>query len=132
MIKFTKNTVLNKIQQLANENTAIEVLWLYGSRARQQATEKSDYDLAICFKDYIEDPIDRRLRPELLALKWQKALGISLSIVDFNQASLPLAYTVVQDNFLIFSSNDYRRMVEEQKVMSKWEIDHLYHRKHYA
>ena len=132
MIKSTKNKILDTIALLANDNPEIEVLWLYGSRARQTATEKSDYDLAVCFKNYIEDPIDRRLRPELLALAWTKKLGIPISIVDFNQAALPLAYTIVQDNFLLSSSNQYRYMVEEQRIMSKWEIDHQYHRKHYA
>jgi len=132
MIKSSKNKVLDTVSLLASDNPEIEILWLYGSRARNKATEKSDYDLAVCFKNYIEDPIDRRLRPELLALAWQKKLGISLSIVDFNQAPLPLAYTIVQDNFLLFSSNQYRHMVEEQRVMSKWEIDYQYHRKHYA
>jgi hypothetical protein len=45
---------------------------------------------------------------------------------------LPLAYTVVKDNSAIYIKNDYRKMTEEQKIMSKWELDYMYHRKHYA
>jgi len=108
------------------------VLWLYGSRARNKANVQSDYDLAVAFKTYIEDPVERRLRPELLTLKWHKKLNLPISILDINQVPLPLAYTVVQDNTLLYSKNDYRRMTEEQRIMSKWEIDHCYHRKHYA
>ena len=120
------------IIQLAKNDAEVEVLWLYGSRARNKAHIDSDYDLAVAFKTYIEDPVEQRLRPELLALEWQEKLNIPLSIVDINQAPLPLAYTVVLDNTLLYSKNDYRRMTEEQKIMSKWEIDHCYHRKHYA
>ena len=122
-----KNTIL-----LANNNDDIEVLWLYGSRARNTVNTNSDYDLAVVFKSYINDPIERRLRPELLALEWNKKLGIALSIIDINQVPLTLAYTVVQDNMLLYSKNEYRRMVEEQRIMSKWELDHCYHKKHYA
>jgi hypothetical protein len=74
----------------------------------------NDYDLAIAFKPYIKDPVESRLRPELLALKWHAKLNMPLSIVDINQ--IPLAYTVVQDNTLLYSTNDYRKMTEEQRV----------------
>ncbi|NQY63792.1 MAG: nucleotidyltransferase domain-containing protein [Alteromonadaceae bacterium] len=130
--KAIQNLAIQKLVDLANKHTDVEVLWLYGSRARNIATETSDYDLAVAFKTYIEDPLERRLRPELLALEWHKALGIKLSILDINQATIQLAYTVVQDNTYLYSGNDYRRLVEEQRIMSKWEIDHLYHRKHYG
>lgn len=126
-----KQSLINTIH-LAKNNTDVEVLWLYGSRARNKSNIQSDYDFAIAFKSYIEDPIECRLRPEMLALEWHENLKISLSIVDINQIPLPLAYTVVLDNSLLYSKNDYRKMTEEQKIMSKWEIDYAYHRKHYA
>ncbi|MBE0472512.1 MAG: nucleotidyltransferase domain-containing protein [Methyloprofundus sp.] len=126
-----KQSLINIIQ-LAKNNTEVEVLWLYGSRARSEAKIESDYDLAVIFKTYIEDPIECRLRPEILALEWHEQLKIPLSIIDINQVPLPLAYTVVLDNTLLYSKNDYRRITEEQKIMSKWEIDYCYHRKHYA
>ena len=123
---------LKNLISLAKKNTELEVVWLYGSQARDTATLHSDYDLAVAFKEYIEEPVERRLRPELLALKWQKILAIDLSIIDINQVPLELAYTVVQDNTILYSNNEYRRLVEEQRIMSKWEIDYLYHRKKYA
>jgi hypothetical protein len=50
--------------------------------------------------------------------------------VDINQAPLPLAYTVVLDNTLLYSKNGYRRMTEEQKIMSKRGLDYCYYKKH--
>jgi predicted nucleotidyltransferase len=117
---------------LAKNNSEVEVLWLYGSQARGNANKNSDYDLAVAFKSYIEDPVDRRLRPELLSLEWNKQLDIKLSIIDINQVALPLAYTVLKDNTVIYVKNEYRKMTEEQIIMSKWELDYIYHRKHYA
>ena len=130
MLSQTKT--LKLIEELASSNPDVEVLWLYGSRARGQASSTSDYDLAIAFTQYIDDPVERRLRPEMLALTWAKKLGVELSIIDINQASVPLAYTIVQDNTVIFGENNYRCMVEEQRIMSKWELDYCYHRKHYG
>ncbi len=127
-----QNQTIREIIALASKNNDIEILWLYGSRARNKANRHSDFDLAVAFKTYIDDPVERRLRPEILALQWANKLGVDLSIVDINQAPLPLAYTVVQDNCLLYSNNDFRKMVEEQRIMSKWEIDYCYHKKRYA
>ncbi|MBT6701313.1 MAG: nucleotidyltransferase domain-containing protein [Gammaproteobacteria bacterium] len=132
MINKDQELIIISIKKLASLNPDIEVVWLYGSRARSLATKDSDFDLAVAFKTYIENPLERRLRPELLALSWQKELDQPLSVIDINQASLSMAYTVVEDNFNIYCANNYRRMVEEQRIMSKWELDYLYHRKHYA
>lgn len=123
---------LEAIIALAKNNVDVEILWLYGSRARGNAGKNSDYDLAVAFKNYIQDPVERRLRPELLAMDWKHQLGTVLSIVDINLVTLPLAYTIVQDNTVLYCKNHYRRMVEEQRIMSKWEIDYCYHKKHYA
>ena len=56
----SQTKTIKSIEQLASSNSDIEVLWLYGSRARGQASSTSDYDLAIAFTDYIEDPVERR------------------------------------------------------------------------
>ena len=128
----SQEKTIESLKQLASTFPDVEVLWLYGSRARGQASTNSDYDLAIAFTDYIADPVERRLRPELLALTWAKSLGIELSVIDISQAPLPIAYTIVQDNTVIYGENNYRCMVEEQRIMSKWELDYCYHRKHYA
>lgn len=130
--QVSQSQYIKKIIELAKKSPEIDVLWLYGSQARGNANKKSDYDLAVAFKAYIKNPVERRLRPELLSLEWNKQLDMTLSIVDINQATLPLAYTILQDNTAIYIKNEYRKMTEEQKIMSKWELDYVYHRKHYA
>lgn len=126
-------TVQQQLVALANANHQLDALWLYGSRTKGQASAQSDYDLAVLFSYYEPDPLERRLIPELLAMDWQRQLPhAALSVIDIQQVSLPLAYTVIQDNSLLFCRNDFTRLELERRLMSKWELDHLYHKAHYA
>lgn len=98
--------LLQKIAPLAKSDPDIAVVWLYGSRAKGNAHASSDYDLAVAYNHFIkDDPIEKRLRPECLALDWQPALGLhdfQLSVVDFNQAPIPLAWEIIQGDTVIF------------------------------
>ena len=121
-----------KIQliQLAECYDDIELLWLYGSHAKGNAHAKSDIDLAVAFKTWEADIIERRLRPELLALDWQKILNLPegrLSVLDISNAPIPMAMSVLQNGELLVSKNKSRQLQEQQRIMSKWEIDYLYH-----
>ncbi len=93
----------------------------------------SDIDLAVAFKTWEKDVIERRLRPELLALDWQNKLNLpegKLSILDINAAPIPLAMSVLKNGELLLSKNASRQFQEQQRIMSKWEIDYLYHYRH--
>lgn len=119
--------------QLAQEDESIEILWLYGSHAKGTAHEQSDIDLAVIFKIWEHDVIERRLRPELLALKWQRALNLKegqISVLDMSIAPIPIAMSVLQHGQLLLSKNYSRQLQEQQRIMSKWEIDYLYHYQH--
>lgn len=79
------DSITDKLVALATDAKNISVLWLYGSRAKDNHRPDSDYDLAVLFTERVDDPLDRRLRPELLAMDWAKALGLAedkLSIVN--------------------------------------------------
>jgi predicted nucleotidyltransferase len=77
--------IISTIKQLAEQNPDILIVWLYGSRAKGNAHRFSDYDLAVAFKSFIKnDPLEKRLRPECLALDWQQALAF-LTPVGMNR-----------------------------------------------
>ena len=105
------------------------MLWLYGSRAKGNSGPLSDWDLAVAFAPVkLADPLDNRLRPELLALDWQRALQLpegKLSVVDINQAPIPLAFAIIDANTPLYSRDEGRRLQEEARIMSQMEIDHL-------
>ena len=118
--------------KLAQEDDDIELLWLYGSYAKGCAHAHSDIDLAVVFKTWIDDVIERRIRPEVLAIEWQQKLNLQegdLSILDMNNAPIPIAMSVLKSGQLLLSKNISRQLQEQQRIMSKWEIDHLYHYK---
>lgn len=122
-----------QIIQLAQEDENIEILWLYGSYAKGMGHENSDIDLAVVFKMWEKDVIERRLRPELLAIEWQSRLNLSegeLSLLDMNTAPIPIAMSVLKSGDLLLSKNLSRQLQEQQRIMSKWEIDYLYHYQH--
>lgn len=133
MIDF--DSLKTRIISLAAANDEIEILWLYGSHAKGGAHENSDIDLAVAFKTWEKDLIERRLKPELLAMDWQKALNLpegKLSILDINNAPIPIAMSVLQNGQILLSKNYSRQLQEQQRIMSKWEIDYSYHYRHYS
>ena len=119
---------LNRIAELARLDPDIMIVWLYGSRAIGNAHHTSDYDLAVAFGSFIkDDPIEKRLRPECLALDWQKALGLhdfELSIVDINQIPIPLAWEIVQADTILFCRDKNRLWQETMRIHSRMELDY--------
>lgn len=131
MINIEKDK--RKLIELAQQNDEVEILWLYGSYAKESAHLNSDIDLAVVFKTWQEDILERRLKSELLAISWQKALNLKegqLSVLDMGIAPIPLAMSVLTTGKLLLSKNCARQLQEQQRIMSKWEIDYLYHYQH--
>lgn len=124
--------VIKGIQILAQADPGIAAVWLYGSRSNGTHGPYSDYDLAVAFSEFCKnDPLERRLRPELLAMDWCRTLQLTegkLSIVDINQAAIPLAFSAISGK-LLFERDNNRRMREESRVMSMYELDYNYTRK---
>jgi predicted nucleotidyltransferase len=125
---------LAALKELALGDSEVLVVWLYGSQATGTASEHSDIDLAVAYASYVQDPVQRRIRPELAALDWAQSLGLpegQLSIVDICQAPIPLAFSVVERGRVLLSKDEGRRMFEEQRVMSMWE-DYQYQYRRYG
>jgi predicted nucleotidyltransferase len=121
------DAILTRIPELASQNRDIIVVWLYGSRARGDAHPTSDYDLAVAFGTFIkDDPLEKRLRPECLALNWQRTLGLhdfQLSVVDINQAPILLAWEIIQADTVLFCRDDDRLWQETLRIHSRRELD---------
>ncbi|TFH87176.1 nucleotidyltransferase domain-containing protein [Billgrantia azerbaijanica] len=130
-----ETAMLQALTDLAARDDAIAVLWLYGSRTKGTATPDSDYDLAVAFRTFEKDALERRLRPELLAQAWQDELGVEegrLSIVDINLAPLPLAHAVIRTGRVLQANDCLRLAREENRITSMWEIDYQYHLQQFA
>ena len=133
--KLSVSEILSRFTQLAQADPDIAVLWLYGSRAQDQAHADSDYDLAVAFVSFPEEPLQRRLRPEILALDWAQAVHLdsdSLSIIDINAVPVPLAWEVITSGQVLYQDDSMRLYQEEQRISSRMELDILYHRRRYG
>ena len=121
------NGITSAIIELAKQTPGVAVVWLYGSRAKGMHDTYSDYDLAVAFKTFIkDDPLEKRLRPECLALDWQQALSLhdgQLSIVDINQAPITLAWQIIEPNCVLYCCDDARLWQETRRIQSRMEID---------
>ncbi|KJR16060.1 hypothetical protein BOO91_19330 [Vibrio navarrensis] len=118
------NDLLDNIEQLAQKNTDIAAIWLYGSRAQDRARRDSDYDLAIAFHDFSLDPLARYARPHSLALDWAAALQLpeqQVSLVDINQIPIYLAYQIIETGQLIYSDGSARAWQEITRINSLFE-----------
>lgn len=126
---------LDTLLKLAESDSRVDVLWLYGSRAKGTASPDSDYDLAVAFSAIPDDPWERRLQPENLAMDWAVALGVAddhVSVIDINHVPVPLAYSVVTTGRVLFVRDRLRLAREENRITSMWEVDHQYHKRHYG
>ena len=114
----------SRMIELAQGNPEVKLLWLYGSRANGTACATSDYDIAIAFDSRLESPVERRLRPELLTLDWQHALGVTdhvISIVDIGLAPLPLAVNIIgDDSRLLVNKDELRYIREHNRIWGLW------------
>ncbi|KAA0014580.1 nucleotidyltransferase domain-containing protein [Billgrantia pellis] len=127
--------VLERLISLARERDDLAALWLYGSRARGDHGEQSDYDLAVAFTDWLKSPLERRLRPELLALDWQRELGLpdgKLSVVDLANCPIPLGWSILEQGRLLLDQHPQLRMTQEARIMSRWEQDYYHHARRYG
>jgi predicted nucleotidyltransferase len=130
-----QHPILNKIIKLAESDNQLDALWLYGSHAKGNASEQSDIDLAVLFKTPEDDILERRLRPELLALEWISSLGLSensLSVLDMDIGPIPIAMEVLQTADLLINKNPTHEFKSSGIIMSKWELDYQYHYKTFA
>lgn len=123
------NLTPHQLVTLAQAHPEVLVLWLYGSRAKGNAGPLSDWDLAVAFAPVkLADPLENRLRPELLALDWQRALQLpegKLSVVDIKLCPIPLAFAIIDANTPLYSRDEGRRLQIDARIMSQMEIDQL-------
>ncbi len=128
-------TTKDALLLLAEQDSDIDALWIYGSRAKGNASEHSDIDIAVLFSSYLDDVLDRRLRPETLALDWIELLSLSqgdISIIDLDIAPVPLAMGVLQTGQLLVNKSASHEFNSSRIIMSKWELDYQYHYKTYG
>jgi len=89
----------------------------------------------VVFINRIADRLERRLRPELLALEWQEVLQLpegQLSVVDLSSCPVPLGWSILSEGSLLADKEPGARMRAESRIYSMWEIDYLHNQQRLA
>lgn len=124
MRKKTKHSLLESISQIAQQNDEIVILWLYGSRAKGNFNEHSDYDLAVAMKAF-EPETDRAIDADCLAYEFRQQLGLDdetkISIVDINAIPIQLAHAIVSHGRVIKCVDGLRLAREENRITGLFE-----------
>ena len=123
-LESDQNKIIEMVQKLAESNEDIAAVWLYGSRSKGNAQSHSDYDIAIAFKNFELNSLDRYLRPNELAIDWYPVLGLpsdKLSIVDINLVPIYLAYNIIESGELVYSQDTSRVWREADRIRSMFE-----------
>jgi len=118
--------VITDIHDLALKENAIEVVWLYGSRAKGTHQENSDFDLAIAFDADNEllhgDADGNNYYCDEFAYRWSESSQSKISVVDINKIPVPLAASIVADGKVLVCKSDLRLHSEMQRIWSLWAI----------
>ena len=125
--------IIAKLIQLARQDDNIEVMWLYGSRAKGSYTAQSDFDLAIAYKDFSLSDFNRYTRPYEQALEWAMDLSLPermISVVDINTVPIYLAFNIVAYGKVIYSQGTPRPYIEQNRIFSRFEHQQLEEKYH--
>ncbi|WP_448217162.1 type VII toxin-antitoxin system MntA family adenylyltransferase antitoxin [Endozoicomonas sp. 2B-B] len=104
--------------------SAIDAIYLYGSRAKGNARDDSDWDLAVIYTDYETDLLERAVRPQMIEAELERLYPeLELSVVDLREVPVPLQWNIIQGMKLFDRYVPAVRRLEHA-IISAWEKDY--------
>jgi predicted nucleotidyltransferase len=128
--KVTQNTsLLDDMVSIIRAHVAVDAIYLYGSRARNQEHAASDWDLAVLFSDFEPDILERVFRPQQVEALLERELKMytKISVVDLELVPPPLQMNIIRGKRLYDRLVPHVRRVE-MSIISKIEKDYLHAR----
>ncbi|MCD6357982.1 MAG: nucleotidyltransferase domain-containing protein [Thermoproteales archaeon] len=108
--------LLSKLKEAFSKFDEVAAAYLYGSRARGDADERSDWDFAILLRRTFGDPYGLVKLQELL----ENIVGGRVDLVTLNSASVEFAYRVLKEAILVYEADREFRVDFEVLVMKKY------------
>ena len=122
-----KEVLFRKIERLLESKPYIEFAYLFGSQARMQADERSDWDIAVHFN---KDP--KKLPAWTvfsLEAELSKEIGEEAQVITLNRLKPPvLIFQIIKDGILLIDNNPENRIIFEAQTLSKYH-DYQYYLK---
>lgn len=101
--------MLKRLKAPLSSFREIDVVYLFGSRARGDSTQESDWDFAVLLSKDFKDPYDLVRLIDIIA----RDLGVSdeqINLVILNDAELELTYAVISEGLIVFERDVERRV----------------------
>ena len=121
----TEKAVLDRIVEVVLEHTKVDAIYLFGSRATGEIHDQSDWDIALLFSEFEQDPLERVLRPQYLEAVLERKLKMygQIQVVDVEIVPPPLQYNIIRGR-LLFEQDAGHIMKIEHSIISKVEKDY--------
>jgi predicted nucleotidyltransferase len=122
-----KGSLLDDMIGIIRTHFAVDAIYLYGSRAKNQEHAESDWDLAVLFSDFEPDILERVSRPQQVEALLERELGMytEISVVDLEMVPPPLQMNIIKGKRLYDRLVPHVRRVE-MSIISKIEKDYLH------
>lgn len=133
--KYQKNlpsSILKILKQVLNSREDVELSLLFGSRARGDSHDQSDWDIAILFKDNTNGWNNLGKQEEIRHL-FSLALSVNddnIDLVDLYRGELGINATVVDEGIPITGENNLALATFYQRVWANledyyWNLEHV-------
>lgn len=124
---MSNNNLTPQIIELIHQHSAVDAIYLYGSRAKGIEREDSDWDIGVLFQTYLQDVLDAHARPQTVEAMLQKQLKQydKISVVDAELVQPALQYNIICGDVL-YDRNVPHVKQFENSVISKIEKDYRY------
>ncbi len=106
LTKKEKKDLEKIVTGILKEISSIEAIYLFGSIAKGEENERSDYDIAVIVREYPEKDLDKisRIRYSLLG-KIKRPLEILLIGMDDLEYSSPFLYEIYHASRLLYGTD---------------------------
>lgn len=113
------------------KNKPIEVIYLFGSRAKGEMKPLSDYDFAVLFDDSINSSERFDLKLELIVFFSHLFATDSVDVLDLNSAPVAFRYEAIQPRADIYTKSKIKRDEFEFKTVKEF-LDRVYYIKRHT
>lgn len=110
---------IQRLKEILNDQQSIIFSYLFGSRAKGYANEKSDWDIAVYFSEPLKN---LGLWPAFeLEAKLSRAVGATVQIAVLNNPLSPvLHFKIVSEGIILSDKNEDIRMDFENRVLRNY------------
>jgi predicted nucleotidyltransferase len=109
---------IDKIKRLLESKPYIEFAYLFGSQAKGLADERSDWDIAVYFKETKKLPAWAAFNIEAEA---SREVGKEAQIITLNRLESPvMIFQILKDGILLVDRNPEKRVIFEAKALLKY------------